>query len=624
MRAFSNTLFTFLDCMQELQLLLKRFFGYTSFRPLQAEIIQRTLQKKDSLVLMPTGGGKSICFQLPAIYMQGTAIVVSPLIALMKDQVENLIANGIPATTLNSAMPEEERHQVRQLCIQGKIKLLYISPEGIMSELHWLLPRIDISLIAIDEAHCISQWGHDFRPEYTQLSVLKEYFPKVPIIALTATADKITRTDIVNQLRLQDPQIFISSFDRPNLSLTIRRGLNKKDKIGAIVHFINKHHHQSGIIYCISRNITETLAEELSEYSIRAVPYHAGLSPAQRAKSQDDFINDRIRVVCATVAFGMGIDKSNVRWVIHYNMPGSIENYYQEIGRAGRDGMKSDTLLFYSLSDLLLHRRFAEESGQKDVNLQKLNRMRRYCEADICRRRILLSYFGEETDQDCGNCDGCKNPPQRFDGSILVQKALSGIFRTEQQANMRMLINILRGSEQSELLEKGYDKLKTYGVGKDLSYKEWKEYLYQMIQLGYIEIDYASSGYLKVTPLGRKVLFGEQQAQLAVYQKSNDFALPTKKGGYKYRPIRPIQSNSIDETLLDSLQQLRKQLAEREQTPAYIIFSDAALADMVDKKPITLDEFSEIRGVGQLKLDKYGKVFVSLIRFVLRLPKKEL
>ena len=286
--------------------------------------------------------------------------------------------------------------------------------------------------------------------------------------------------------------------------------------------------------------------------------------------------------------------------------------------------MKSDTLLFYSLSDLLLHRRFAEESGQKDVNLQKLNRMRRYCEADICRRRILLSYFGEETDQDCGNCDVCKNPPQRFDGSILVQKALSGIFRTEQQANMRMLINILCGSEQSELLEKGYDKLKTYGVGKDLSYKEWKEYLYQMIQLGYIEIDYASSGYLKVTPLGRKVLFGEQQAQLAVYQKSNDFALPTKKGGYKYRPIRPIQSNSIDETLLDSLQQLRKQLAEREQTPAYIIFSDAALADMVDKKPITLEEFSEIRGVGQLKLDKYGKVFVSLIRFVLRLPKKEL
>ena len=314
--------------MKELLSLLKRFFGYTSFRPLQAEIIQRTLQKEDSLVLMPTGGGKSICFQLPAIYMPGTAIVVSPLIALMKDQVEGLIANGIPAATLNSMMPEEERHRVRQLCIQGKVKLLYISPEGIISELHWLLPRIDISLIAIDEAHCISHWGHDFRPEYTQLSVLKENFPKVPIIALTATADKITRTDILNQLKLRDPKTFISSFDRPNLSLTIRRGLSKKEKIAAIVHFINRHHRQSGIIYCMSRNSTESLVEELSEYSIRAVAYHAGLSSDKREKAQDDFINDRVNVVCATVAFGMGIDKSNVRWVIHYNMPASIENYY--------------------------------------------------------------------------------------------------------------------------------------------------------------------------------------------------------------------------------------------------------------------------------------------------------
>lgn len=558
--------------MKELLSLLKRFFGYTSFRPLQAEIIQRTLQKEDSLVLMPTGGGKSICFQLPAIYMPGTAIVVSPLIALMKDQVEGLIANGIPAATLNSMMPEEERHRVRQLCIQGKVKLLYISPEGIISELHWLLPRIDISLIAIDEAHCISHWGHDFRPEYTQLSVLKENFPKVPIIALTATADKITRTDILNQLKLRDPKTFISSFDRPNLSLTIRRGLSKKEKIAAIVHFINRHHRQSGIIYCMSRNSTESLVEELSEYSIRAVAYHAGLSSDKREKAQDDFINDRVNVVCATVAFGMGIDKSNVRWVIHY---------------------------------------------------KKLNRMRRYCEADICRRRILLSYFGEETDKDCGNCDVCKNPPQRFDGSILVQKALSGIFRTGQTANMHLLIDILRGAEKDELKEKGYDKLKTYGVGKDLSYKEWKEYLYQMLQLGYIEIDYMSAGHLKVTPLGRKVLFGEQQALMTIYQKIKDFALPTKKGGYKYRPIRPIESTSVDETLLDSLQQLRKQIAEREHTPAYILFSDDALEDMVRKKPVTLDEFSEIRGVGQLKLDKYGKVFVALIRFVLRLPKKE-
>ncbi|WP_459187079.1 DNA helicase RecQ [Parabacteroides sp. APC149_11_2_Y6] len=608
--------------MKELLQLLKRFFGYTSFRPLQAEIIQCILHKKDVLVLMPTGGGKSICFQLPAIYLPGTAVVVSPLIALMKDQVEALIANGIPAAALNSMMPEEERHRVRQLCIQGKIKLLYISPEGIMGELHWLLQRMDISLIAIDEAHCISHWGHDFRPEYTQLSVLKKNFPKVPLIALTATADKVTRTDIVEQLKLNEPEIFISSFDRPNLSLTIRRGLNKKEKIAATVHFINKHHRQSGIIYCMSRNSTEDLAEKLADYGIRAVAYHAGLPPMQREKAQEDFINDRVNVVCATVAFGMGIDKSNVRWVVHFNMPASIENYYQEIGRAGRDGVNSDTLLFYSVGDLVILRRFAENSGQKDVNLQKLNRMRRYCEADICRRRILLSYFGEEADKDCGNCDVCKNPPQRFDGSVLVQKALSGIFRTGQFVGMSALIDILRGSEKTELIEKGYHKLKTFGVGKDLSYKEWKEYLYQMLQLGYIEIDYISAGRLIVTPLGRKILFGEQPALLTVFKETKDFALPMKRGGYKYQPIRPIQSDNIDTTLLDSLQQLRKQISEKEHIPAYVLFSDDALEDMVNKKPVTLDAFSEIRGVGQLKLDKYGKIFVALIRFVLKLPKE--
>ena len=546
--------------MNELLLLLKRFFGYTSFRPLQAEIIQRVLQKKDSLVLMPTGGGKSICFQLPAIYLPGTALVVSPLISLMKDQVEGLLANGIPATTLNSMMPEEERNRVCQLCIQGKVKLLYISPERVISELYWLLPRIDISLIAIDEAHCISHWGHDFRPEYAQLSVLKENFPRVPIIALTATADKITRADIINQLKLHEPATFISSFDRPNLSLTVRRGLSKKEKIAATVHFIRKHPHQSGIIYCLSRNNTESLVEELAEYGIRSVAYHAGLSHEVRERAQDDFINDRIRVVCATVAFGMGIDKSNVRWVIHFHMPGSIENYYQEIGRAGRDGRPSDTLLFYSVGDLLFHRHMAETSNQKDVYLQKLNRMRRYCEANICRRRILLSYFGEETDSDCGNCDVCQNPPQRFNGSVLVQKALSGIYRTGQTASMHLLIGLLRGSTKEDILEKGYDKLKTYGVGKELNSKAWKEYLYQMLQLGYIEIDYTTNGNLKVTALGRKVLFGEQQAFLTEYQQTKEFVLPTKKGGYKYRLIRPDESISLEERLFDSLQQLRKQI----------------------------------------------------------------
>ncbi len=611
--------------MEQLLALLKKFFGYTSFRPLQAEIIQHILQKKDSLVLMPTGGGKSICYQLPAIYLPGITLVISPLIALMKDQVEGLIANGVPAASLNSMISESEQQQVKQLCVQGKIKLLYISPERVKAEADWFLPRLDVSLIAIDEAHCISHWGHDFRPEYTQLAILKERFPKVPFIALTATADKVTRTDIVAQLRLNEPKIFISSFDRPNLSLTVRRGLNQREKIRVMVHFIRQHQGQSGIIYCLRRSTTETLVDELEKYAIRAVAYHAGLSPQEREKAQEDFINDRVEVVCATVAFGMGIDKSNIRWVIHFNMPGSIENYYQEIGRAGRDGAKSDTLLFYSLADLIVLRQFAEESGQQDVNLEKLNRMQRYCETDICRRRILLSYFGEEVDKDCGNCDVCLNPPERFDGSILVQKALSAVIRTNQQVAIDMLIYILRGSARADLTEKGYHHIKTYGAGRDVPYLEWKEYIYQMIQLGFLEVDYANGNKLKVTPLGNKVLYGQSKALLTKYRpteketKYSREAMAEKKAA-KVRSTRSLQAQA-DEQLWNALKQLRYQLAEKEKTPAYIIFTDAALEDMVELKPTTMEEFAQVRGVGQIKLEKYGRTFISLIRFVLKMPK---
>lgn len=608
--------------MKELLSLLKKFFGYSSFRPLQGEIIEHILQKKDALVLMPTGGGKSICYQLPAIYLPGITLVISPLIALMKDQVEGLIGNGIPAASLNSMQSESEQQQVKQLCIQGKIKLLYVSPERVKVDADWFLPQLDISLIAIDEAHCVSHWGHDFRPEYTQLAILKERFPSVPVIALTATADKVTRTDIVNQLHLDNPRTFISSFDRPNLSLTVQRGLNKKEKIRAIVRFIRQHKGQSGIIYCMKRSDTEMLAEELSLYNIQAVAYHAGLSPNAREQAQNDFINDRIEVICATVAFGMGIDKSNIRWVIHFNMPGSIENYYQEIGRAGRDGAKSDTLLFYSLGDLIVLRQFAEESGQQEINMEKLNRMQRYCETDICRRRILLSYFGEEAEHDCGNCDVCKNPPVRFDGSILVQKALSAIIRTNQQIGVEMLILILRGSARMDLTEKGYHHIKTYGAGRDLPYIEWKEYIYQMIQLGFIEIDYTNGNKLKVTALGNKVLYGKSQAQLAKYFPADkEQSGKSKKNGFKAQPIRPKQSDSVDDQLWDALKQLRKQLAERENVPAYHIFSDASLEEMVQQRPTTLGDFNTIKGVGQIKLEKYGRVFVALIRFVLKLPK---
>lgn len=608
----------------ELLLLLKKFFGYTSFRPGQREIIERILQRKDSLALMPTGGGKSICYQLPAIYLPGTAVVISPLIALMKDQVEGLVANGIPAAMLNSAMPEEEQQRVKTLAAQGKIKLLYISPERVKSEADWFLPRLDLSVIAIDEAHCISHWGHDFRPEYAQLAILKERFPKVPMVALTATADKVTRDDIVKQLRLREPFTFVASFNRPNLSLTVRRGLSKKEKVAAIVHFIRERRQQSGIIYCMRRSDTEQLAQTLEQYAIRAIAYHAGLAPDVREEAQNRFITDRVQVVCATVAFGMGIDKSNVRWVIHFSMPGSIENYYQEIGRAGRDGLPGDTLLFYSMADLLVLRHFAQESGQREVNLDKLHRMKRYAEADICRRRVLLSYFGEQVETDCGNCDVCRNPPERFEGRILVQKALSAVVRTSEQVGMGMLIDILRGSARTEVAERGFDRLKTFGVGRDLSYKEWKEYVYQMIQLGYLEVDYAAERVLRVTPLGRKVLYGAAEAPLVTFRETVafDYVRGSAQGkNFRARPIRPKRVAPTDETLLDALMQLRRQLAERESLPAYHVFTDDSLADMVARKPLTLSDFGEVRGVGLIKLERYGKVFVALIRFVLGLPK---
>lgn len=578
---------------------LKENFGFEKFRPNQEEIISCILSGKDTLAIMPTGGGKSICFQLPALILPGVTIVISPLIALMKDQVDSLKANGINACFINSSQSSEEQQFYIENLQSNKFKLVYIAPES-LSYLENSFNKLTISLIAIDEAHCISAWGHDFRPAYTNLGYLKSRFPSTPILALTATADKATRTDISNQLNLVNPKTFVASFDRKNLSLEVRPAL---DRVKQIVDFIQTKPNESGIIYCLSRKTTEELAEKLQKIGIKANAYHAGLDNRIRSEVQDAFINDDCQVVCATIAFGMGIDKSNVRWVIHYNLPKNIEGYYQEIGRAGRDGLPSETILFESYGDLIQLQKFASDGSNAEVQLAKLERMKQYADALSCRRKILLSYFGELVTENCGNCDICKNPPAFFDGTIIAQKALSAISRLKESEALAVVVDFLRGSKNASIYDKEYQHLKTYGIGIDISWFDWNQYIIQLINLGYCEIAFHQQNKLKLTSFARKVLFEGEKVQLTTVQKIDK----TKS------EVKDRMPKTTSNSLFEILRKLRSEIAKEESVPAYVIFNDATLKQFESERPMSDSEFLAIDGVGKAKLEKYGDAFIKTI-----------
>jgi ATP-dependent DNA helicase RecQ len=590
---------------------LKKYFGYDSFRPQQSEIIDTVMDNQDCLVLMPTGGGKSVCFQIPAILRPGLTVVISPLIALMKDQVEALRGNGVNAAFLNSSLSSAEQDQVMWQAKIGELKLLYIAPERLFSGNTFdFLREWNVNLFAIDESHCISSWGHDFRPEYRQLSSLKQRFPNVPVIALTATADRVTRRDILKQLGIEQAETFVASFDRPNLSLSVLPG---RKRLPQIQSFIKKHESQSGIIYCLSRKGTETVAASLQKAGFKAEFYHAGLPSDKRSKVQEQFLKDDIQIIVATIAFGMGIDKSNVRWVIHYNLPSNVESFYQEIGRAGRDGSPSDTALFYSYMDIITRQDMINNSEQseeqKELLHAKLNRMKQYAEADICRRRILLSYFNEAVEQDCGNCDVCQNPRTRFDATIIAQKALSAIVRTDQKIAMGMLIDILRGSRNRAILQHGYDRLPTFGVGHDLRGEEWAEYISQLLNSGAMDIAYDEAHAFKLNPFSRQILKGERKVELVKFIPLADRKAREEELLPKEKPKQEI----IRDALFETLRTLRKQIADSLGVPPYVVFSDATLSEMAQKRPVSEAQMKAVSGIGAEKYRRFGQTFINEI-----------
>jgi len=589
---------------------LRTVFGYRSFRPFQEEIVTRLIEGGDAFVLMPTGGGKSLCYQIPALHRPGVGIVVSPLISLMKDQVDTLRENGVAAAAYNSTLGEREARQVLARLHAGELDLLYVAPERLMTDLFLeRLREIPVALFAIDEAHCVSQWGHDFRPEYVGLGRLRGLFPGVPVIALTATADVQTRGDIIDRLGLRDAEVYVTGFDRPNIRYTV---VEKQKPFHQLMAFLSSRPRDAGIVYALSRKRVEEVAGKLRDAGIEAVAYHAGLADAERSRVQEAFLRDDIRVVVATVAFGMGIDKPNVRFVVHYDLPKNIESYYQETGRAGRDGLPAEALLLFGYGDIALSRSLIEMGNNPEqvrIELHKLNAMVGFAEAGTCRRGALLGYFGERLAEPCGNCDLCLDPPESFDATEEARKALSCVYRVGQRFGMGHVIDLLRGSKSERIQQLGHDRLSTYGIGADLSAEAWGSIIRQLIHRGYLEQDLANYSVLKLTPAARPLLRGEESLVLAKPR--------VKVAQARKEPKRKAGAPSLtegDEGLFQALRVLRKRLADEQQVPPYVIFSDATLVEMAALRPATPDELLRVNGVGQQKLGRYGAAFLEVIR----------
>ena len=585
---------------------LKSVFGFHGFRAPQQEVIERVVAGEDVFLVMPTGGGKSLCYQIPALHRDGVAIVVSPLIALMKDQVDALIANGVRVACLNSSLSSAEAGRVYQQLDAGMLDLLYVAPERLMmADFLDKLGSFKISLFAIDEAHCISQWGHDFRPQYTQLGRLRELFPAIPIVAMTATADPETRKDIIHQLGIEQATVYVAGFDRPNITYTV---MAKQKPFAQLGTFLNGRRDEAGIVYALSRKRVEQVAERLNAAGFTAAAYHAGLPDEERRRVQDAFRRDDLRIVVATVAFGMGIDKPNVRFVVHYDMPKSVESYYQETGRAGRDGLPSEALMLFGMGDVMTARSLIENSDNPErvrIELQKLNAMVAYAEALTCRRRALLSYFGDQRDHDCDNCDICNDPPQRFDASELAKKALSCVYRVGERFGARHVIDVLRGAKGQRILDLRHNELSTYGIGAELSAVEWDNIFRQLIHLGYLVQDFTRYGVLGLSTAARPVLKGETQVILGL---PRDVAKTEEKSRRKSGA-----GEGAHRALFDELRAVRKQIADAASVPPFVVFSDATLVDMAKSRPRDERELLSINGIGELKLRKYGQQFLAAI-----------